>query len=70
MAAETHTYEIKGMTCDHCVRSVVEEVGAVDGVEEVVVSLHDGTAIVTGDVDAAAVKEAVVEAGYEVVATR
>jgi copper chaperone CopZ len=64
------TYEVAGMTCEHCVRSIVEEVGAVDGVDEVVVSLHDGTAIVTGDVEEGAVRAAVEEAGYEVTGTR
>lgn len=66
----TTTYDVKGMTCDHCVRAVSEEVQGVDGVDEVIVSLVDGTAVVTGDADPSAVAAAVEEAGYEVTATR
>ncbi len=64
------TYEVQGMTCDHCVRSVTEEVGAVDGVSSVDVDLKAGTAVVTGDADADAVRAAVVEAGFEVTGVR
>jgi copper chaperone len=64
------TYEVKGMTCDHCVRAVSEEVRAVAGVDEVIVSLVDGTAIVTGEAHPQAVAAAVEEAGYEVTGTR
>ena len=63
----TTTYEVQGMTCDHCVRAVTEEVGAVDGVESVDVSLEQGAAVVTGDADPEAVRAAVTEAGFEVV---
>lgn len=66
----TTTYEVQGMTCDHCVRAVTEEVGAVDGVESVEVSLEQGAAVVTGDADPEAVRAAVAEAGYEVVGVR
>jgi copper chaperone CopZ len=57
------------MTCDHCVLSVREEVGEVPGVAAVDVDLGSGRLEVVGDdVDAAAVKAAVEEAGYEVTA--
>lgn len=60
------TYTVTGMTCGHCVASVTEEVGAVDGVTAVDVDLSTGTMIVTSDepIDDAAVRAAVVEAGY------
>ena len=29
----TTSYVVTGMTCDHCVHAVTEEVSAVDGVE-------------------------------------
>ena len=61
------TYDVKGMTCDHCVRAVTEEINAVDGVASVDVSLAEGKAVVTGDADPEAVRAAVDEAGYEVV---
>ena len=62
----TATYTVTGMTCGHCVASVKEEVGNVEGVESVDVELEGGRLTVTGDVSADAVKAAVEEAGYEV----
>ena len=63
------TYTVLGMTCEHCVSSVREEVGEVPGVEGVDVDLGSGRLEVLGDdVDGAAVKAAVEEAGYEVAA--
>ena len=63
----TATYIVTGMTCGHCVSSVTEEVSAVEGVHDVQVELETGRVTVTGDADAAQVKEAVEEAGYSVV---
>jgi copper chaperone CopZ len=33
------TYAVTGMTCDHCVRAVSAEIGALDGVTSVSVDL-------------------------------
>jgi copper chaperone len=62
----TATYAVTGMTCEHCVRAVTEEVGRVEGVAEVAVDLATGALTVSGPVpvDEAAVAEAVEEAGY------
>jgi copper chaperone len=63
------TYTVNGMTCDHCVLSVREEVGEVDRVTVVDVDLPSGRMVVSGvDIDDAAVRAAVEEAGYEVAA--
>jgi copper chaperone len=63
------TYAVEGMTCQHCVASVVEEVGEVAGVERVEVDLASGAMVVHGaGVDEAAVRAAVGEAGYAVAA--
>jgi copper chaperone len=63
----TITYAVEGMTCRHCVASVVEEVGDVTGVERVEVDLASGEMVVHGTgVDGAAVRAAVGEAGYAV----
>jgi len=60
-------YTVVGMTCGHCVASVREEVGEVDGVEAVAVDLASGRLVVSGTrFDDDAVAEAVAEAGYEV----
>jgi copper ion binding protein len=62
------TYTVSGMTCQHCVASVTEEVSEVPGVESVEVDLSSGRLVVTGDADDAAVRAAVAEAGYQVTA--
>ncbi|MDS0136140.1 MULTISPECIES: heavy-metal-associated domain-containing protein [unclassified Amycolatopsis] len=62
----TSRYTVTGMTCSHCVASVSEEVGALDGVTEVAVDLPSGAVTVTSDrpVDDAQVCAAVEKAGY------
>ena len=61
------TYQVTGMTCEHCVASVREEVAEISGVDTVEVDLSTGRLAVTGpQLDDAAVRAAVAEAGYEV----
>lgn len=61
------TYSVTGMTCAHCVRSVVEEVSEVPGVSAVEVDLASGRADVTGeDFSDDEIRLAVQEAGYKV----
>ena len=64
----TTTITVSGMSCDHCVAGVREEVGQLDGVTGVDVELATGTVTVVSEapVDPAAVAAAVDEAGYEV----
>jgi copper chaperone CopZ len=64
----TSTYTVVGMTCGHCVNSVTEEVTQVPGVTDVDVDLATGGLTVTSDtqVDDAAIRAAVEEAGYSV----
>jgi copper chaperone len=58
-------YQVDGMTCEHCVAAVEQEVRAIDGAEEVTVDLDTGRLSVRGrDVGAADVRAAVEEAGY------
>ncbi|ACY95699.1 MULTISPECIES: heavy-metal-associated domain-containing protein [Thermomonospora] len=63
----TSTYTVTGMTCGHCVASVKEEVGQVPGVTGVEVDLDSGRMTVTSDgpLEAARIREAVAEAGYQ-----
>ena len=56
----------EGMMCKHCQAHVEKALAAVAGVETVTVDLEAKTAAVTGTADVAALKAAVVEAGYEV----
>jgi len=62
------TYTVEGMTCGHCELSVREEVEELAGVESVQADRSTGRLVVRGDVDDAAVREAVRAAGYEVAA--
>ena len=62
----SQTWTVTGMTCQHCVASVTEEVSEIPGVTEVSVDLASGALTVTSDhalLDSA-VKDAVEEAGY------
>ena len=64
-------YTVQGMTCGHCVMSVTEEVEQVPGVTGVDVDLETGQVVVRGDgFSDEAIRAAVDEAGYEVVAQR
>ncbi|GAA0371294.1 heavy-metal-associated domain-containing protein [Actinoallomurus spadix] len=65
----TTEYTVKGMTCGHCVSAVTEEVSAIEGVTDVKVDLASGVVTVssTAPVDEQAVRDAVDEAGYELV---
>lgn len=60
---------IEGMSCQHCVNHVKEALGEICGVKSVNVDLDNKNAVVelVHPVDDARFKEAVDEAGYEVV---
>jgi copper ion binding protein len=62
------SYIVTGMTCEHCVKSVTEEVGKIDGVESVAVDLPTGavTVVSASVLSEDAVRAAVDEAGYQV----
>ena len=64
----TTTLRLSGLTCEHCVAHVTEELKALDGVKNVSVVLHKGgqsVATVVSDVllDDDALRDAVDEAG-------
>ncbi len=65
----TTTYQVSGMTCQHCVNAVTGELDALPAVQSVDVDLESGAVTVTSDgpLDERVVKEAVEEAGYELV---
>lgn len=62
------TMKIEGMTCSHCQNAVTKALNALDGVTATV-NLEEKTAsiISNGSVDDAALKQAVLDAGYQVV---
>lgn len=61
---------VTGMTCQHCVMSVTEEVGGIRGVTAVDVRLADGSVTVLADraVDRDELAAAVAQAGFELAA--
>ena len=63
----TTTVTVSGMTCDHCVRAVHDEVARIPGVTDVAVDLASGRVTIesTSPIEAAALAAAVDEAGYE-----
>ena len=65
--AITSTYTVTGMTCQHCVSSVTEEVSELAGVAGVAVALESGALTVTSDfpLDKEQIAKAVAEAGYQ-----
>jgi Cu+-exporting ATPase len=54
------------MMCPKCVAHVKSALEKVEGVTSVTVSLEKKNAVVTGTADAEALKNAVIEEGYEV----
>ena len=64
----TSSVIVTGMTCDHCVSSVTEEISELPGVTAVNVDLATGKVVIesTTDLDPGAVAGAVEEAGYSV----
>ena len=67
----TTNITVTGMTCGHCEAAVKEELGGLPGVSDVAVELNAGgdspvTITSAAELDSAAIRAAVDEAGYEV----
>lgn len=63
----TKNYIVEGMTCEHCVASVTEEINEVVGTQGVEVDLETGRVTVTGeDFTDSDIEAAVKEAGFEI----
>ena len=64
--SETFTYSVPAMHCAHCALSIREEVSDVRGVEDVDVDLDSKVVTIKGlELDDAALRAAIEEAGYE-----
>lgn len=59
--------KVNGMMCNHCKAAVEKACKAVPGTTDAVVNLEAKTVTVTGTADTAALKQAITDAGYEVV---
>jgi copper chaperone len=67
MQNDNLTLSVPGVTCEHCRTAITKEVGTVAGVESVDVDLEQKVVTVHGrDLDDAAVRAAIDEAGYDV----
>jgi uncharacterized membrane protein YraQ (UPF0718 family)/copper chaperone CopZ len=66
-AVNVHELAVEGMSCNGCVRKLDGRLRALAGVEDVLVELEPGRAVVRGAVDERALREVVAAAGYRVV---
>jgi len=63
---ESITYRVPAIHCAHCAMSIREEVSEVEGVEEIDVDLEARVVTIHGrELDDAALRAAIEEAGYE-----
>ena len=68
MSESEKTYVVEGMTCGSCELTVREEVEELAGVVGATADRSTGRLTVRGDVDDAAIREAVTAAGYKIAA--
>ncbi len=62
----TVIFTVPAIHCEHCAMSIREEVSEVDGVDAVDVDLESKMVSISGrDLDEAALRAAISEAGYE-----
>ncbi|MDA8116178.1 MAG: heavy-metal-associated domain-containing protein [Actinomycetota bacterium] len=65
----TKVYRVDGMTCQHCVKAVSDELAQVPGIANFDVNLDTKLVTIDGDaLDDAAIVAAIDEAGYEALA--
>ncbi|HMO56794.1 MAG TPA: copper ion binding protein [Roseiflexaceae bacterium] len=66
----TDIFRVAEISCQHCVNAITKEVGAITGVQQVVVNLSDKSVRVEHDasVDLRTLIAAINEAGYDDVA--
>jgi len=68
--SESNTYSVPGMQCEQCEQAIRSEIAAVQGVAEVEVDLQRKVVTVRGgQLDDAALRAAIDEAGYDVAET-
>lgn len=66
---ENVTLNVKGMSCGHCVKAIENSVGALDGVEQVSVSLEAGKVDIRFNYEKVSlnqIKETIDDQGYDV----
>ncbi|MFS0645631.1 copper chaperone CopZ [Siminovitchia sp. 179-K 8D1 HS] len=63
------TLNVQGMSCGHCVNSIEQNVGQINGVQSVKVNLEEGKVDVTFNSDAVSlkdIKDVIEDQGYDV----
>ncbi len=64
---DTIIFMVPGMTCDHCVAAITEELHKVPGVTDTSVVLETKAVVVTGEhIERAKLVAAIDEAGFEI----
>lgn len=58
-------YRVEGMNCNHCAENVRKAIATVEGVEQVDVSLHEGTASVAGSAKEEYIMQAIESIGFK-----
>lgn len=58
-------YKVEGMNCSHCAENVRKAIATVEGVEQVEVSLHEGTASIMGSHKEEEVLQAIESIGFK-----
>jgi len=66
MSVNQHQLQVKGMSCQHCVKAVTKAVQAQDPEATVAVDLPQGTVTVQTTLSRAATSQAISDEGYEV----
>jgi copper chaperone len=69
MAKEISSLKVEGMSCSHCENSVKKSVGALNGVEKVIVDLKAKKVTIEYDferVNIQTIKDTIEDQGYEV----
>ena len=63
----TDQFRVPGVSCDHCVRAITEEVSVLPGIQQVVVNLGDKSVQINheGKVSLEELIKAINEAGYD-----
>lgn len=59
------SFDVRGMSCGHCVKAVTASIHELDPAAQVEVDLAQGLVKVESDRPADAIANAIVEAGYE-----